>query len=227
MAQNWFEHGYNSRNSQAMIEFRFRWGAEGYGVYWMLLESIAQDEIDYLINDHVGGLALSIGVEPEKLIKIINDCVKLGLFTQDENENIHSNKMTIHKNKMKDYSKFGKKGAKHRWKNTPPIHPPIHPPIAPPYTPPMAIREDKIKEDNIIKELKKPFGEFKHVLLTKAQFDKCKQQWGPELFMAAIQELDDYIENKGTKYKNHAIVLKKWPVENARKYIKPKYVGGA
>jgi hypothetical protein len=63
---------------------------------------------------------------------------------------------------------------------------------------------------DIIKEniLKEKFGEFKKVKLTRIELEKVKDLYG-SYFEDAISKLDNYLESKGDKYKNHYAVLQK------------------
>ena len=60
------------------------------------------------------------------------------------------------------------------------------------------------------KDTKHKYGEFKHVLLTDAEHDRLVNDFGEEETHDAIRYLDEYIEMKGTKYKNHNLALRKW-----------------
>lgn len=62
-------------------------------------------------------------------------------------------------------------------------------------------------------------GEYKHVRLTDKEHEKLINDFGTELVDKAIQILDEAIEVKGYKYKNHNLVLRKWPIDEARKEL--------
>lgn len=69
------------------------------------------------------------------------------------------------------------------------------------------------------KEPRKKFGEYKHVLLTKTDYERLSKKLGSELLLEAIRILDEGIEVKGYKYKNFSLVLQKWPLERARESL--------
>lgn len=54
-------------------------------------------------------------------------------------------------------------------------------------------------------------GEFKKVLLTDEQFEKLKEDYAN--YNELIKFLDEYIEMKGYKAKNHYLAIKKWVVD--------------
>jgi predicted phage replisome organizer len=86
-----------------------------------------------------------------------------------------------------------------------------------------ANREDKIRIDkNRLDKEKKDttkhkYGEYKHVLLTEDEHSKLLEQYGSSNLKDIITYLDEYLEMKGTKYKSHYMVIKKWGAEAALK----------
>ena len=66
------------------------------------------------------------------------------------------------------------------------------------------------------KEVSHKHGEYSHVLLTDRQYEKLIDDYGEELTAIAIKYLDEYIEMKGTIYKNHNLVLRKWVFDAVR-----------
>ena len=83
--------------------------------------------------------------------------------------------------------------------------------------------EDKDKEKDIDKESNKASrkptptkhkkGEYGHVLLTEEQEEKLIDEYGSILAVKAITFLDEYIEMKGYKAKNHYLAIKKWVID--------------
>ena len=62
------------------------------------------------------------------------------------------------------------------------------------------------------KEVKHKRGEYGHVLLTEDQEDKLMREYGEILTAKAIVFLDEYIEMKGYKAKNHYLAIRKWVI---------------
>lgn len=75
------------------------------------------------------------------------------------------------------------------------------------------------------KETKHTYGEYKHVKLTDTDLTKLNSDYGEEMTKQLITFLDEYIEMKGYKAKNHYLAIKKWVVdavkERERKSYKP------
>lgn len=72
------------------------------------------------------------------------------------------------------------------------------------------------------KETKHKYGEYQHVLLTDKQYENLIAEY-PN-YLELIKFLDEYIEMKGYKAKNHYLAIRKWVVdavkENDRKHGK-------
>ena len=85
------------------------------------------------------------------------------------------------------------------------------------------IGKDSIGKDSIVecisaeptrapKPTKHKYGEYSHVLLTDEQEKKLIDEYGSILTVKAITFLDEYIEMKGYKAKNHYLAIKKWVI---------------
>ena len=69
-------------------------------------------------------------------------------------------------------------------------------------------RKQKLKVKK--KHSKKKLGEYKHVLLTLDQYKNLHKKWGQKKLDYMIKILDEGIELKGYKYKNHNLAIQKW-----------------
>jgi hypothetical protein len=110
----WFKHDNNARNDEKILELRANFGAEGYGVFWMIVETMAEDDLGYIQLKNIGGLSLGYGVAKGRLSEIINNAIELGLFHQEDGK-IYSNRMLRHKEDRKTLSDYGKLGAEKKW----------------------------------------------------------------------------------------------------------------
>lgn len=59
------------------------------------------------------------------------------------------------------------------------------------------------------------YGEYNHVLLTDSQLEKLKDEYSN--WKELVTYLDEYIEMKGYKAKNHYLAIKKWVVDAVNK----------
>lgn len=56
-------------------------------------------------------------------------------------------------------------------------------------------------------------GEYQHVMLTDEEVEKLVTEYGKEKTDASIRYLDEYIEMKGYKAKNHYLAIRKWVMD--------------
>lgn len=77
---------------------------------------------------------------------------------------------------------------------------------------PTAIKKERTKEPNKLKksdkEIKTEFGEF--VRLTQKEYDKLVEDFSKCIIDSKIEDMNLYIESKGTKYKSHNAALRQW-----------------
>nr|DAH80640.1 MAG TPA: replisome organizer [Caudoviricetes sp.] len=116
---NYFPHDSNSRNSDKLLPVRMKFGAEGYGIYFMILERL-REEKNYMSVKDYNMLAFDLRVDAGKVKSIVED---FGLFAfANDSECFYSEgfnkRMEIKDEKSKKRSEAGKKGAAKRWQNT-------------------------------------------------------------------------------------------------------------
>lgn len=83
-------------------------------------------------------------------------------------------------------------------------------------------RNDKGMERND-KEIKHTFGEYQNVRLTDRQLVKLISDYDESTIDSAIEFLDEYIQEKGYKSKDHNLAIRRWVVAAVKgKQEKPK-----
>ncbi len=87
----YFSHDYNAREDVKILNMLSKLGWEGYGIYWMLIEKLAEANGKLRILDNKG-IAFSARVDEEKLILLEND---FELFEND-GECFWSNRILHH-----------------------------------------------------------------------------------------------------------------------------------
>ncbi|MCG0748024.1 hypothetical protein IMAU60057_01725 [Lactiplantibacillus plantarum] len=118
---NYFSHDSNARNSSKMLQVRMKYGAEGYGIYFMLLERL-RDEDDYKSVKDYNAIAFDLRVDTSIIKAVVED---FGLFVfTDDGKYFYSEgfnkRMAFKDEKSKRRSEAGKKGAQKRWANRDP-----------------------------------------------------------------------------------------------------------
>jgi hypothetical protein len=120
----YFTHDYNARNDDKILELRSIYGAEGYGIFWMLAETMAENSNGGIKQSLIGGLSLGYGVAKDRLLAIINSCIEIGLIYEKDGF-FFSKRMLTHKELRNKLSLSGKAGAEKRWgSHSLPIAPP-------------------------------------------------------------------------------------------------------
>lgn len=116
MGLEYFSHDADARNDEKILNVRMKYGAEGYGIYFMLLERL-RTEKDYTGVADYNALAFDFRVSAGAVKDIINN---FGLFSlTDDGGAFYSEslirRMEIMESKSKKRSEAGKKAAAARW----------------------------------------------------------------------------------------------------------------
>lgn len=110
----YFPHDYNARNDEKILELRATYGAEGYGIFWMIVETMAENDNGGIKASLIGGLSLGYGVAKERLSEIIKTCLMLELLYESDGY-LFSKRLLTYKDFRKSLSINGAEGAKKRW----------------------------------------------------------------------------------------------------------------
>lgn len=108
----YFPHYANARNDEKILEVRMKYGMEGYGIYFAILERLRDTE-DYTSVTNYNVIAFDLRVDASKVKSIVED---FGLFVFTENgEYFYSERFLNHMDYKDDISKkraeAGRKGG--------------------------------------------------------------------------------------------------------------------
>lgn len=120
--KTYFNHDCDARNDEKLIALRIRYGAEGYGVYFMLIEMLQAAPGCTLEKDYKA-LAFDLRVSARRIKSIVED---FGLFTPTDGGNkFYSERLIKYASDVDEsyerYAEAGRKGMKARWKKSEPI----------------------------------------------------------------------------------------------------------
>lgn len=141
----YFSHDSNARNSEKLLKVRMKYGAEGYGVYFMLLERL-RDEDDYKCLVDLDIFSFDFRVDVDVIKSIIYD---FNLFSfSDDGKYFYSDslmrRMEIKDKKKEELSEIRRMAANKRWEKEKGISTPLDA---------NALQNDaKKREDKIIKD---------------------------------------------------------------------------
>lgn len=120
-----FSHDCNARNDPKILALRSVYGAEGYAVYFMLIEILReQPEYKLAVNKYTWNtLAMQMQVQKEKVQQIVEDCCtefsddgKNALLVNDGNY-IYSASLLRRMGKVAEVSNIRREAARKRWEN--------------------------------------------------------------------------------------------------------------
>lgn len=118
-----FSHDCNARNDPKILALRSVYGAEGYGVYFMLVEILReQPEYRLSVNKYIWNtLAMQMQVEASRLEQIITDCCTEfaengSTLLVNDGEYLYSASLLRRMGKVDDISNLRREAAQKRWK---------------------------------------------------------------------------------------------------------------
>lgn len=119
-----FAHDCNARNDPKILALRSVYGAEGYGVYFMLIEILReQPEYKLSVNKYIWStLAMQMQVDANRLQDIITDCCTEfaengSTLLVNDGEYLYSASLLRRMGKVDDISNLRREAARKRWEN--------------------------------------------------------------------------------------------------------------
>lgn len=109
---NFFSHDSNARNSDKIIPLRAKMGAEGYGIYFMILERLREEKSYMSIKDY-NMLAFDLRVDAAKVKAVVED---FGLFVFTDDGKYFYSESFLRRMQVKDFkSEKARQSALSRW----------------------------------------------------------------------------------------------------------------
>ena len=113
----YFSHDSNAKNDTKILAMRSDYGMQGYGMYWVIVETL-RDEADYTLSLHgntIKALAMQMNMEYQLVDKFIKDCIDVyELFESDENT-FWSESLLRRMQKLEDIREKRKSAINKRW----------------------------------------------------------------------------------------------------------------
>jgi len=133
--QTYFPHDSNARNDIKLIKLRSKYGYEGYGIYFALIELLFSEDNNLCIEDY-DTLAFGLQCNPDILKDII---INFDLFIIEDNC-FYSKRLDDVINEIQSKSKKASENASKRWNNAK---------VMPTHSDSNAIKLNKTKQNNI------------------------------------------------------------------------------
>lgn len=114
----YFSHDSNARNDTKILSMRCDYGLAGYGMYWIIVETL-RDEADYklmLDKSTYRALAMQMHSTITDVEKFIKDCInEYGLFRSDD-QYFWADTLLRRMEKLENIREKRKRAAEKRWK---------------------------------------------------------------------------------------------------------------
>lgn len=218
----YFSHDYNAANDVKILFLRQQLGMEGYGIFWYLVEQLANSGGRLPLN-LTPVLAMQMHTSEAKVNAVI---ANFDLFTIEEGH-FSSIRLDNHLQLRDKMSENGRNGAKLRWNNSHPISPPNGTPNAK-ESKGKEIKENKInnKEEfiNNIEEYREILGEcydeFVEYWCEPSKSGKLRYEM--EKFFDIKRRINTWIKNKlryGNQSKPNTQSASKQRIEQLKSWV--------
>jgi len=196
----WFQHYSDSYTNLKLQELIHDTGMEGYGLFWICCELVAQQGENYSINNGKNWKKMLSTISTLDSKKVEQILEVMGLINLIDRKRLNKGVLFIPKMEeySDDYTKRHQRVSEQTTDNVPLDK----------------IRPDKIRLDKTIK--KDQYGESKIIQLSKDEHKKLVDLMGENNLNILIGEMDDYLGASGKKYKSHYHALRQW----ARRKVK-------
>ncbi|WP_168198412.1 DUF4373 domain-containing protein [Crassaminicella thermophila] len=113
----YFSHDSNARHDPKILAMRSVYGSEGYGWYWILIETFREQENYKLkITKHVyNALAMQMQCNAEQAQCYVNDCINEFELFETDGDFIWSNSLLKRMQNKEEKSEKARKAAQARW----------------------------------------------------------------------------------------------------------------
>lgn len=84
----WFKHDSDAHRDSKLVKVRMKYGLEGYGLYWYLIEEIVSgvdgDNITFQLEHDSEIIAFNTGIHRDRIEDMMRFMVELGLFEESQ-----------------------------------------------------------------------------------------------------------------------------------------------
>ena len=192
----YFSHDYNARNDEKIKRLIRKHWLLWYGIYWAIIEDLYQNANELQFDCE--GIAYDMRVETSIVTSVIMDFelfeTNISFFSSNSVwERLQQRLDKSAKARQSAKARWGKKNA-NAWETQSEWN---------------AIKESKGKESKI-KESKHKYWEYKNILLLDREKEKIIKDYSEDIFYKYIKILDEWIQMKGYKYKDHNLAIRNW-----------------
>jgi hypothetical protein len=210
----YFPHDANAKDDPKCIQLIEEFGPEGYGIFWILIETL-RSQSDYKAPISIlNGMARRYNTTPEKMRNVV---FRFGLFTlTDDDQFFYSEsfmrRMEAIDSKRKKLSQAGKKGNSVRW---------LSPGDGQAIATQSQVKESKVKESKV-KEIKE---ERENAHVSYPTIEQCRQiaqmsghdaEYGEAYFY--MRDADGWVKPRGKGEHMQMVPIANWRSDYANLY---------
>ena len=173
----YFSHDSNARNDEKLLAIRMRFGAEGYGIYFMILERLRDESDNMSIKDY-NILAFDFRVSSDKVKSVIED-FELFEFTEDK-KYFYSQRMMNNMKIKNEKSEKARLSAEKRWNKSDSNANALQTHSEGNAIKESKVKENKLKENIVVAPTLKSFKQFSKTDFTN-EIQPFLQEFGKEL----------------------------------------------
>ena len=173
----YFSHDSNARNDEKLLAIRMRFGAEGYGIYFMILERLRDESDNMSIKDY-NILAFDFRVSSDKVKSVIED-FELFEFTEDK-KYFYSQRMMNNMKIKNEKSEKARLSAEKRWNKSDSNANALQTHSDGNAIKESKVKENKLKENIVVAPTLKSFKQFSKTDFTN-EIQPFLQEFGKEL----------------------------------------------
>jgi hypothetical protein len=205
----YFPHFCNAKSDRKILRVRKELGLEGYGIFFMLLETLReQADLRYPLSD-LDLLADEFGTSEQKVRTVITN---YGLFEVDKEEQFFSPRLILYLEPyfaMKEQRRIagiesGKKRKARSNDRSTTVQRMVN------ENEQSKVKESKVKESKEVNVLLTIY-DGSSVPINQTTHDKLTQEYGESTILDYYQRINDYVASSGNKkYKDYASTARNW-----------------
>jgi len=221
----YFSHDANARQDPKILEMMSVYGVEGYGRYWILVETL-REQSDFTLKMNgkytFSALAMQMHCKADASERFLHDCINEFALFESDGEYFWSDSLIKRMAIKEELSQKRKKAAEVRWgkkadKSTSDNENDASAMQLHSKSNAIGMQGKEIKE---IKEIKKKRHYKDYVSMTDEEYKKLEDQFGKDGVEERMENLNLYKGSKGVKYKSDYMTILSW--DRKEKKNKPK-----
>jgi hypothetical protein len=208
----YFSHDSNARHDPKILLLRSVYGSEGYGWYWILVETL-REQADFTLDKQgkysFNALALQMHCNKDTAEKFVNDCIEEFELFDTDGDKFWSNSLLRRMAMKEELSQKRKKAAEQRWSKK--------------EEDTNDMQKDSIsnadgmqgkekKENKKKKVNKNKYADY--VSMTLEEYQKLQVQFGEDGTKERVEELNLYKGSAGKKYNSDYLTILNWEKKN-------------